>query len=104
MYQTAQWGKPARFALAEKSRTSEKVTAEARLLDDKGVPCLDARNRIRFAVAGDGKLIDNLGTVTGSRVLELCNGRAEISIATARQPAVLSVSSEGIPDGFLKLN
>ena len=102
-YQTAAWGQPARLTLSEKFRTDGKLTAEARLLDDKGVPCLDARNRIRFAIAGGGSLLDNLGTVTGSRVLELYNGCAEISIAIGRQSSVLSVSSEGIPESFLKL-
>jgi beta-galactosidase len=59
---------------------------------------------VRFSLAGDGRLIDNLGTVRGSRVLELCNGRAEISVATGQQPSVLCVGSEGVPEAFLKID
>jgi beta-galactosidase len=103
-YQTAAWGKPARLTLTEKGRSSGNVTAEALLLDAKGVLCLDARARVRFSLAGGGRLIDNLGTVTGSRVLELCNGHAEISVAKGRGASMLCVSSEGIPEAFLKID
>ena len=35
---------------------------------------------VRFSLAGGGVLIDNQGTSTGSRVVQLYNGRAQISI------------------------
>lgn len=44
------------------------------------VPCLDAANVISFEAAGDGKLIQNLGTSTGSRRVQAYNGRAAIRI------------------------
>jgi beta-galactosidase len=103
-YQTATWGSPAELILQEKSRIGQVVTVEVTLLDARRVLCLDARNRIRFSVAGGGALKDNLGTVTGSRVLELCNGRAEISILGCQQPFIVSVAAEGIPDAFLKID
>jgi beta-galactosidase len=77
-YQTEKWDKPTKFALSEISRDAGAVTLEARLLDAKGVQCLDARNAVRFALAGDGELIQNLGTGTASRQVELYKGRALI--------------------------
>ena len=84
-YQTAKWGKPARLALAEVARDGSTATIEATLLDADGVLCLDAKNSVRFSLAGSGRLIDNLGTSTGSRVVQLYNGRARITLATQRR-------------------
>jgi beta-galactosidase len=68
-----------------------------RLVDGVGVPCLDARNVVRFALAGDGALAVNLGTAGGSRQVELANGRATIGVRMGRGRAALSVSAAGIP-------
>jgi beta-galactosidase len=48
--------------------------------DASGVPCLDAANFVRFAFAGDGRLLDNMGTSHGSRRIQLANGRACIDV------------------------
>ena len=40
---------------------------EVSILDQDNVLCLDATNWIRFSLAGDATLIDNLGTSDGSR-------------------------------------
>lgn len=99
VYQTEQWGKPATLALQEKSRGDGMVTVLATLLDAHGVLCLDARDQVRFSVAGSGKLIDNQGTPGGSRVVQLCNGRAEISLRT-EGACTVGVSAKGIADAF----
>ena len=102
-YQTAIWSAPAKLTLTELSRGNGIVTIETRAFDANGVPCLDAANVVRFGLTGDGKLIDNLGTSTGSRVLQLYNGRAQISLQLAGDAAVASVSSEGIKTVFLNV-
>jgi len=102
-YQTEKWEKPARLRLTEKSRLGDRVTIEAALLDAKGVLCLDARNQIRFGLTGSGKLLANFGTCSGSRVVELRNGRAEITILLSDGASVASVSSKGIAPTFLSL-
>ena len=66
-YQTAAWDKPARLALREISRSNDVVTVQALVFDKDGVSCLDATNVVRFGLAGDGLLLDNLGTSIGSR-------------------------------------
>ena len=50
---------------------------------------------MRFGLAGDGRLLDNLGTSTGSRAVQLYNGRARISVQLTGSKASVSVSSEG---------
>jgi len=95
VYQTEKWGQPAKLLIAEIANG-----VEVKLVDDKGVQCLDARNFVRFALAGDGDLIDNLGTSTTARKVQLYNGRAQINIRRNGR-SVVSVSSDGIPTVFL---
>ena len=95
VYQTQTWDKPARLLLREIANG-----VEVRLVDAKGVQCLDARNFVRFGLAGDGELIDNLGTSIAARRVELYNGRAQIGIKS-RGRWIVSVSSEGLPTEFL---
>jgi beta-galactosidase len=99
-YQTEKWDRPARFALEETARAGCLVTMQARLLDAAGVPCLDARNVVRFGLAGDGELLQNLGTAGGSRQVEMCNGRAAIRLRIPQGEAVLSVAAEGVRTAF----
>ncbi len=102
-YQTNPWGKPAKITLREISRSNGTVTIEARVTDADGVDCLDAANLVRFGILGDASLIDNLGTSTGSRSLQLYNGRARISIQTSGPESIASVSSNGIDTAFLPI-
>jgi beta-galactosidase len=102
-YQTQEWGKPSRLELKELSRHGNSVTIEARLFDEKRVLCLDARNVVRFGIAGDGTLIDDLGTDTAARVVELYNGRAMITIKRNGGKSEVSVSSKDIPTAFLQI-
>jgi beta-galactosidase len=100
-YQTAAWGKPAKLMLKEISRSNDIVTVEARMFDKDGVPCLDATNTVRFGLTGDGRLLDDLGTVAGSRVVQLYNGLADISLRLTGGEAVVNVASDGLDTQFL---
>ena len=104
LYQTEAWGTPAELRLTEKARGivagKDTVTVEAKLYDAKGVLCLDARNRLRFSIAGLGTLIDNQGTPNSSRVVEMCNGRAEITLTRNNGGSVVGVHTEGIKPAF----
>ena len=101
-YETRKWGKPARLVFETPGQSGGVAVVGVRLLDTAGVPCLDARNVVRFGLTGDGRLLGNLGTNTGSRKVELYNGRARIGVKL-EGPAVVSVSSEGVPTAFLTL-
>jgi len=103
-YQTEVWEKPARLTLKEISRAAGKITVLATALDEHGILCLDARTPVRFTVAGQGKLLDNRGTASGSRLVQLANGRAQISLEGGRGTCTVAVSAEGLPSAFCSLN
>ena len=102
VYQTEKWDKPAKLILEELRAVDDVSTLEVRAVDAKGVLCLDARNVVRFGLAGDGRLIDNLGTSITARKVELYNGRALISVQR-KGKVVMSVSSEGLPAAFVSI-
>ena len=102
-YQSKSWGKPAKLTLIELSQKDGVVTIEARMADAEGVPCLDCSNIVRFGMVGEGQLLDNLGTSTGSRVVQMYNGRAQISAKVTGHKAVFSASSEGRRTQFLNV-
>jgi beta-galactosidase len=101
LYQTESWGTPAKLTLEVVNRSAGKVTIETKLVDANGVLCLEARNRIRYTLSGEGKLIDNLGTSSGSRVVELANGRNRITILQGKTQSTAAVTTEGLPTAFL---
>jgi beta-galactosidase len=109
-YETREWGSPARFEVKELNRTAGDVTVEARLVDANSVPCLDSRKVVRFSAAGDAQMLDNLGTVGGSRVVQLANGvawmtyRAIPQVTSQMQSSfVAGISADGLPPAFLTL-
>lgn len=101
-YQTEPWGKPLELRLFEKARKDNVITVEAKMFDAKGILCLDAASMIRFSLSGSGRLIDNQGTVRGSRELQLSNGRAEISLVLNGDCKV-QATPEGLPAATLNL-
>ena len=102
VYQTEKWDKPAKLILEELRAVDDVSTLQVRAVDAKGVLCLDARNVVRFGLAGDGRLIDNLGTSITARKVELYNGRALISVQR-KGKVVVSVSSAELPTAFLNI-
>ncbi|NBZ95177.1 MAG: glycoside hydrolase family 2 protein [Proteobacteria bacterium] len=102
-YQTQTWSQPDHLVLTEISRSDDTVTVEVTARDRNGILCLDASDVVRFGIAGDGSLIDNLGTSTGSRVIQLYNGRARIGIRGTGPQAIVTVSSRGCPTDYLKI-
>jgi beta-galactosidase len=102
-YQTRKWEKPARLALAEIARDANFSTIEATLFDANGVLCLDAKTVVRFSVAGCACLIDNLGTSTGSRMVQLYNGHARISLQRNGGASAAGVACEGIAPAFVTI-
>jgi beta-galactosidase len=102
-YQSAKWGKPAKMVLQKTGQQDDVATLEVKLLDSKNVLCLDSRNAVVFGLTGDGQLLDNQGTSSGSRKVELYNGRAIIRIKLNEGQSMASVKSEGLPTAFCNL-
>ncbi len=103
LYQTDKWGKPVKMSLTKIAETADTATIEVKVFDAQQVLCLDASQYVLFGYTGDGKLIDDQGTATGSRKVQLYNGRAVISIEKNKGRGVASVKSEGLPTAFLEL-
>lgn len=102
-YQTTKWSTPARLAVEQINEEDGVVTVQVKLLDSANVLCLDAANWIHFSLAGDGSLIDNQGTSSGSRKVQAYNGRAIIKVRTNKGKNVICVQSPSIPTAFLAL-
>jgi beta-galactosidase len=101
-YQSEQWGNPVQLKLSAKDRKDNMVTVEATLFDAKGVLCLDSARTVSFSLSGTGTLIDNLGTIRGSREVQLSNGRAEISLVR-KGTCRISAAPDGLPAATLEL-
>jgi beta-galactosidase len=102
-YQTDAWGKPAGLLLEKSGQRGDTVTLKVKLVDSKQVLCLDAKNYITFSIAGSGALLDDRGTASGSRKVQLANGQAQISVRLNNGKSVAGVTAEGIPAAFIEL-
>ncbi|MES2279290.1 MAG: glycoside hydrolase family 2 TIM barrel-domain containing protein [Bacteroidota bacterium] len=102
-YQTDKWDKPAQLSLQKIAEVNGVITVQVKLMDSKGVQCLDAVNWVNFSLAGDGKLLDDLGTSSGSRKVQVYNGRAIISLKTNGGKSVVGVASPGLQSVFINL-
>lgn len=100
-YQTEKWGKPTKMTLTQLEEKEGIATLEVKLFDANNVLCLDAINLVAFSLVGDGELIRDQGTSTGSAKVQLYNGRAIIKMKTNGAKSVVSVQSKGIPTVFL---
>jgi beta-galactosidase len=100
-YQTRKFNKPTHFELSQSKAAGGLIQVEAWLMDAGGIMCVTSRNAVRFELAGDGLLLDNLGTSRGSRKVELCNGRALINVNPRGGKSVVSISSAGLPTAFI---
>jgi beta-galactosidase len=103
-YQTTRWSQPAKIFIQKVSEEKDVVVVEASLRDANNTLCLDAGNWIMFSLAGDGKLIDNMGTSTGSRKVQAYNGRATIQIKLNGGSNVVAAKSPGLPTALFHLN
>ncbi|WP_053375051.1 glycoside hydrolase family 2 TIM barrel-domain containing protein [Paenibacillus sp. FJAT-27812] len=103
-YQTERWTEPASLRMTAKKLPQGTVLLEVEAFDSKDRFCPDAANFIRFSLAGEGRLIDNLGTARGSRYVQLANGRASIQAEYAEGGvASVCVISEGLKGAGLVL-
>lgn len=97
-YQTESWGKESRIVLKQTLLPdTDTVLIEAQLVDARGVRCLDSRKGIEFQVNGEGQLIQNQGTSTGSRKVQAYNGRACIRVVAPGSCNVVAKVKELAP-------
>lgn len=102
-YQTEKWGKPARVQVQRLKEENGIAAIGVQILDSNNIPCLDAADWVSFGLTGEGRLIDDQGTATGSRYVQACNGRALIRVNTNGGRSVISVKAGSLPIAFLEL-
>lgn len=104
-YQTERWGQPVSLQMRLADRREGRARIEVRAFDANGVFCPDAAMFVRFSLAGEGKLIANLGTASGSSYVQLANGQAVI-VAECREEgkAVVCAVSDGLKTAMLPLS
>lgn len=100
-YQTEKWGKEVAFQVKTTPIADGIVEINAQLVDDKGIKCLDSREFVFFDIAGDGDLIQNQGTVTGSRKVQARNGRAQIRVRTHQGTSCVAVKADNVQTSFI---
>ncbi|MGN6181350.1 MAG: glycoside hydrolase family 2 TIM barrel-domain containing protein [Mucilaginibacter sp.] len=103
VYQTDKWGAPAKIIVEKIAEDNGIVTIQVKLEDTNNIQCLNAKNWIAFSLAGDGRLIDDMGTSSGSRKVQAYNGRALIRIQTNKGKSVVGVMSPGLPTAVIHL-
>ena len=102
-YQTEKWGKGTAFKVKNTPVGDGVVEVEAQLVDEKGTRCLDSRIFVYFDIAGDGELIQNQGTVTGSRKVQARNGRAQIRVRTNQGTSCVAVKADHVQTSFVTI-
>jgi len=100
-YETRKWGEPSKLEIRKINEEGGIATFEAKLFDSNGVQCLDSADWLRFSLSGDGTMIDNQGTSTGSRLLQFYNGRAIIKVKTNNGNSTLAASCKGVKTVFI---
>ncbi|MBT1703779.1 glycoside hydrolase family 2 TIM barrel-domain containing protein [Chryseosolibacter indicus] len=102
IYQIEKWDRPSQLVIEKVGEDNGITTIQAKVIDKKGVLCLDAMNFVRFSITGDGELIDNQGTSSGSNYVQLYNGRAIIKVRS-KGKSVISVRGEDLLTAFITL-
>lgn len=99
-YVNTPWGAPEKLEVKVVPIDGHSCWIVAQLNDAKGNCCLDAKNRVEFGVTGDARLIENQGTASGSRKVEMGNGLAKIKVRFENKNWIASVKTNGITTVF----
>lgn len=102
-YETRPFGKPAIIKTSIIEENNDYVWLEAEFRDSNGVICLDSKDYFYFDVTGDGELIKNQGTSTGSSKVQAYNGRARIKLLKNKGESVISVSADNLITVFVSV-
>lgn len=102
-YEIRPFGEAANIVAKVIESNHEYAWIEAELQDDNGVQCLDSSNYIYFKSIGDGQLIENMGTSTGSNKVQAYNGKAKIKLIKNGATNFISISSDGLETKFVEV-
>lgn len=102
-YETRQFGTPTRIEARITEIDENHVWIEAELRDRNDVVCLDSHDYIHFESSGNGELIKNQGTSTGSDKVQAFNGKAKIKLIKNNGESVVAIKSERLKTVFLNV-
>lgn len=97
LYTSRKWREPAFIKSKYIKSCDNKLLWEIEVLDSENNICLDFEKKVRFSASGISPLIINMGTSTGSKLIECSNGRANIELKNISSPAIISAYIEGLP-------
>lgn len=100
-YVTTSWGKPEKLECQLEPIDERSAWIVVHLNDAAGNRCLDAKNQVEFSLAGDARLIENQGTASGSRKVELHNGTAKIRVVYEDDNWTAAIKTAGIKTAFV---
>lgn len=102
-YETRTFGKETSITASIIEETDDYVWIEAELKDQNGVICLNSKKYIYFSVVGDGSLVKNQGTSTGSSKVQAYNGRARIQLMKNKGASVIAIKSNSLETIFISI-
>ncbi|WP_280748777.1 glycoside hydrolase family 2 TIM barrel-domain containing protein [Parabacteroides sp. PF5-9] len=100
-YETRTFGSPTQLTASIIEETDEYVWIEAALIDENGVVSLTSRDYIYFDSVGDGHLIINRGTSSGSKKVQAYNGRARIKLIKNKGKNIVAIKGDRINSIFI---
>ncbi len=101
-YQVGCWGKIDHFELSEEPTDNTNSLIKVTAVDADGKVCLDSKLQIEFEAIGQAHLLENQGTVTGSRKIQLANGQAQIKLLKTGKSYQVSAKAPEVGCFFLK--
>lgn len=102
-YQVEKWGTPSVLKIEELEREGNIVTVCAKIYDENGVFCPESKEMVAFELAGNGELLDKLGTWDGTSKIQMYNGRALIKAKLEPGQASISVKSDNAKAAIINL-
>ncbi len=87
-YTSVKNGRPDDILIKAEKISNGNYMITATAVDSKGRRCLDYNSRVYFSKIGDGNLMEDYGTPSGSSIIEMANGQARIEF----KPVPLSKS------------
>lgn len=103
-YETRAFGKEEFIKATVIKNTKEYAWIEAELRDKNDIRCLNSKKYIYFEASGDGYLIKNQGTSTGSSKVQAYNGRARIKLMKNGGESMISIKSENLKTIFIPIH
>ncbi len=95
-YQCKKWGIPKKIN-SKFIEENNKFFWEIEVVDSTNIRCLDFREKVNFSSTFPSPLVTNMGTSTGSKVIECANGRSIIELNNTGIGSILSAYIEGLP-------